>query len=161
MKPKTKIRTEKAAFAAGCFWGIQAAFKQVSGVVRTAVGYTGGTTDKPTYEDVCSDTSGHAEAVLVEFNPKKISYGELLEIFWKIHDPTQMNRQGPDVGTQYRSAIFYHNEKQKIMAEKSMKEHQDKIKKKIVTQIVPVSGFYPAEDYHQNYYDKHGMVCKV
>lgn len=165
MKPKTnKIetkKTEKATFAAGCFWGVQAAFDQTKGVLRTEVGYTGGTTKNPTYEDVCSDETGHAEAVLVEFDPKKVSYQELLEIFWKIHDPTQFNRQGPDVGTQYRSAIFYHSKKQKAAALASKEKAQKKFKRPIATKIENAKEFYPAEEYHQKYYKKHGMTCRI
>jgi peptide-methionine (S)-S-oxide reductase len=153
------MKTEKAIFAAGCFWGIQAAFDQVKGVVKTTAGYTGGTTEKPAYEDVCSGETGHAEAVLVEFDPKTVNFEQLLDLFWDIHDPTQFNRQGPDVGTQYRSAIFYYNDKQKETAEKSLKKHQYKTKKKISTQIVHAGEFYPAEDYHQKYYKKHKVVA--
>ena len=157
MKPKTS----KAIFAAGCFWHIQATFDGLKGVVKTEVGYTGGGVEKPTYKDVCSDETGHAEAVLVEFDPSKISYEELLAAFWKMHDPTQMNRQGPDVGTQYRSVIFYLDDKQKKTAEKSKAELQKKFSKKVVTEIVPAGGFYRAEEYHQDYYKKHGMTCRI
>ena len=152
-------KLEKATFAAGCFWGIEAAFAEVKGVESTLVGYTGGTTEDPTYKDVCSDETGHAEAVQVKFDPKKISYEQLLEVFWKIHDPTTPNRQGPDVGSQYRSAIFFHNEEQKNLATKSMKEQQKKLDRKIVTDIVPAQEFYKAESYHQKYFEKHGKVC--
>lgn len=160
MRTKTK-KLEVATFAAGCFWGVEAAFKQAKGIVKTEVGYTGGKAKNPTYKDVCTDETGHAEAVRIEFDPKKVSYKELLDLFWRIHDPTQMNRQGPDVGTQYRSAIFYQNEKQKKIAIKSRQEEQRKLKKPVVTQIVPASEFYMAEEYHQDYYKKHGMTCKI
>ncbi len=155
------MKTKFAAFGAGCFWHVQAAFDQVKGVVRTTVGYAGGRTKNPTYEDVCTDETGHAEAVKIEFDPAKVSYEELMDVFWKIHDPTQLNRQGPDVGTQYRSAIFYFDDKQKKAAEKSKENEQNKHKKTIVTQIVPASEFYPAEDYHQKYYENHGMTCRI
>jgi len=147
---------EKATFAAGCFWGVEAAF-QVKGVVSTTVGYTGGKTENPTYEQVCTGKTGHAEAVEIVFDPTKISYSELLKIFWKIHDPTTPNKQGPDIGTQYRSAIFYHNKKQKEEAEKSKKEVQKRLKEKIVTEIIPAPTFYKAEEYHQKYFEKKGL----
>ncbi|MFX1339741.1 MAG: peptide-methionine (S)-S-oxide reductase MsrA [Promethearchaeota archaeon] len=147
---------EKAIFAAGCFWGIEAAFRKIEGVISTRVGYIGGHFENPTYEDVCSHKTGHAEAVEVTYDPSIISYKELLEVFWKIHDPTTLNRQGWDVGTQYRSAIFYHNEEQKAEALAS-RERMNKsgiYKKKIVTEIVPASKFYEAEEYHQQYHEK-------
>jgi peptide methionine sulfoxide reductase msrA/msrB len=149
--------TEQATFAAGCFWGVEHAFKQVPGVVSTAVGYTGGHTENPTYQAVCSDTTGHAEAVLVTFDPKVIPYGRLLDFFWAIHDPTTPDRQGPDVGSQYRSAIFYHSEEQKAEAEKSRArlDSSHKFKGRVVTGIAPASTFYPAEEYHQDYFSKH------
>src|SRR3989344_3205356 len=146
---------EVAIFAAGCFWGVQAVFDQVKGVISTTVGYTGGHVKNPSYKDVCNDDTGHAEAVRIEFDEKKISYEKLVEIFFMNHDPTTMNRQGPDVGGQYRSAIFYVNDKQKKMAEKAMREYQKKLKKKIVTEITKASEFYLAEDYHQKYYKSH------
>lgn len=155
------VKTEKATFAAGCFWGIEAAFKQVKGVVSTTVGYTGGSLEKPTYESVCSDKTGHAEAVEVVFDPKKTSYEKLLKVFWKIHDPTQVNRQGPDVGSQYRSVVFYHNAEQKRTAEASLEKEQKKHAKPIATKIVKASKFWPAEEYHQDYYGKHGKVCSI
>jgi peptide-methionine (S)-S-oxide reductase len=148
---------EKATFGAGCFWHVEEAFRKVKGVVSTAVGYIGGTKKNPTYEEVCTDTTGHAEVVQVEFDPRKVSYEELLKIFWSIHDPTTRNRQGPDVGTQYRSVIFYHNEKQRIAAEKSKKLEQQKYKKSIVTEIVSAEEFYRAEEYHQQYLEKRGL----
>ena len=151
---------EKATFAAGCFWGIEAAFRQVKGVLSTAVGYTGGTTENPTYREVCTDKTGHAEAVLVEFDPSVVSYNELLDVFWSIHDPTTLNRQGPDFGSQYRSAIFYHNEEQKAaaVASKERLEKSGKYKNSIVTEITPASEFYMAEEYHQQYLEKRGLA---
>jgi len=150
---------QKATFTAGCFWGVEAEFANVKGVVSTKVGYTGGHFKNPTYEDVCSDKTGHAEAVEIEFDPDVVSYQQLLDIFWKIHDPTTLNRQGPDAGSQYRSAIFYHNKQQEARARAS-KEKWDKsgvYPGKIVTEIVPAGEFYPAEDYHQQYYKKRGV----
>jgi peptide-methionine (S)-S-oxide reductase len=150
---------EKATFAAGCFWHVEEAFRCLEGVVSTRVGYTGGTMKNPTYEDVCTDKTGHAEAVEVTFDPSKITYDELLEMFWEIHDPTQLNRQGPDQGTQYRSAIFYHTPEQKAAAERSkQKLEQSKLyRKKIVTEITEATEFYQAEDYHQHYLEKQGL----
>ncbi len=155
---------EKATFGAGCFWGVEHAFRQVDGVLDAVVGYMGGTLDNPTYKDVCTDRTGHAEVVQVEFDPSVVSYEELLEVFWKIHDPTQMNRQGPDFGTQYRSAIFYHSEEQKAKAAESKEKLQSMgtYKKPIVTEIAPVSTFYRAEEYHQRYFKKHGKhACGI
>jgi len=155
---------EKATFAAGCFWGVEAAFRQVEGVTATTVGYTGGTLKNPTYEDVCTDKTGHAEAVLVEFDPSKVSYDELLSVFWENHDPTQLNRQGPDYGTQYRSAIFFHDARQEASARASKEklESSGKYKKPIATQIAPASEFYRAEDYHQQYLEKRGLAhCRI
>ena len=155
---------EKAIFAAGCFWGVEASFRGVDGVVSTAVGYTGGTTKNPTYEEVCTDKTGHAEAVLVEFDPETVSYNELLEHFWSIHDPTTLNRQGPDFGSQYRSAIFCLDETQKALATASKTKLQEsgKYKSDIVTEITPASEFYMAEDYHQQYYEKRGLAgCPI
>ncbi len=152
----------QATFAAGCFWGIQAAFERLKGVIKTEVGYTGGHLQKPTYDDVCTDNTGHAEAVLVEFDPNTITYEKLLETFWSIHDPTQANRQGPDVGSQYRSAIFYHNELQQKAAQKSKDalEQSKRFSKPIATQIVPAEKFWNAEEYHQHYLKKRGeMMC--
>jgi peptide-methionine (S)-S-oxide reductase len=153
------IRLETATFAAGCFWGVESSFRQVKGVVDTRVGYTGGVTDKPTYKSVCSDRTGHTEAVEVTYDPTKLSYDDLLEIFWSIHDPTQHNRQGPDVGSQYRSAIFYHNDEQAraARASKTRIDESGKFRRPIVTEIVPAVVFYPAEDYHQQYYEKRGI----
>ncbi|HKJ73619.1 MAG TPA: peptide-methionine (S)-S-oxide reductase MsrA [Alphaproteobacteria bacterium] len=150
-----------ATFAAGCFWGVEATFGQIDGVTRTEVGYTGGATEDPTYRQVCSDRTGHAEAVQVEYDPEKVSYEQLLDVFWANHDPTTLNRQGPDVGSQYRSAIFYHTPDQEQAARKSM-ESLDKSGRfggPIVTQIVPAATFYPAEDYHQKYLEKRGMAA--
>jgi peptide-methionine (S)-S-oxide reductase len=154
----------KATFAAGCFWGVEAAFRQVKGVVVTTVGYTGGSFKEPTYKDVCSGRTGHAEAVEVEYDSSQVSYEELLTVFWEIHDPTTLNRQGPDVGTQYRSAIFYHTPEQKAAAivSKETLQHGGRFKGPIVTEIAPVSQFYRAEDYHQQYFEKHGLSsCKI
>jgi len=155
MNPVTS--SEVATLAGGCFWCLEAVFKQIAGVEKVVSGYTGGTTVNPTYEQVCSGRTGHAEAVQVSFDPLKISYREILEIFFSIHDPTTLDRQGADVGTQYRSAIFYHNEQQKIAAEKLIAELNTAQlwKNPIVTQIVPLRTFYPAEDYHQGYFAQH------
>jgi peptide-methionine (S)-S-oxide reductase len=154
----------KATFAAGCFWGVEATFRQLPGVTSTRVGYTGGNLANPTYKDVCSDRTGHAEAVEVEYDPANLSYDQLLSIFWENHDPTQLNRQGPDWGTQYRSAIFFHTPEQERAA-KASKEALDKsgnFAKKIVTQIVPATTFYEAEDYHQQYLEKRGLAsCHI
>ncbi len=149
---------ELATFAAGCFWGVESVFKQVPGVIETTVGYTGGTVPNPSYRQVCTGITGHAEAVLIKYDPRIVSYEELLSLFWRIHDPTTPNRQGPDVGTQYRSAIFYHNEQQKKAAEKSKEEFDRKGSyiNKATTQIVPASPFYEAEEYHQDYFEKQG-----
>lgn len=155
---------QQATFGAGCFWGVQYSFDQMNGVIKTTVGYMGGSTDNPSYEEVCTDKTGHAEVVCIEFDETLISYEELLTIFWKIHDPTQKNRQGLDVGSQYRSVIFYHNEKQRSEAEQSKGklEKSGKYKRQIVTEIVAASEFYPAEIYHQNYFEKHGATgCPV
>jgi peptide-methionine (S)-S-oxide reductase len=149
----------KATFGAGCFWHVEDLFRKTKGVTSTKVGYTGGNLTNPTYEEVCTDKTGHAEAVEVEYDPNEISYDKLLEIFWNNHDPTSLNRQGPDVGIQYRSSIFFHDESQKQTAQKS-KEKLDssgKFSKSIVTEIVPSPEFYKAEDYHQKYFQKHGL----
>jgi methionine-S-sulfoxide reductase len=153
---------EQAIFAAGCFWGVQYYFDQVPGVTGTTVGYTGGTTEDPTYEEVCSHTTGHAEAVHMEFDPAVVSYETLVRHFFRLHDPTQLNRQGPDIGDNYRSAIFYMNDEQKLIAEKVMEELQPKYDGKIVTEIVPVGPFYRAEEYHQKYAERTGRgMCHV
>jgi peptide-methionine (S)-S-oxide reductase len=151
---------EKATFAAGCFWGVEAAFRGVDGVTETQVGYTGGHTPNPTYEQVCTDRTGHAEAVEVTFDPEKVSYAELLRIFWQIHDPTTPNRQGPDLGSQYRSAIFTHSGEQKRLAEESRAAmgHSGRFRRPIVTEIVPAQPFWRAEEYHQRYLEKHGRA---
>lgn len=152
----------KATFAAGCFWGVQLLFDKTEGVISTKVGYTGGRMKNPTYEDVCSDETGHAEAIEIEFDPKKVKYEKLLDIFWANHNPTTLNKQGPDEGTQYRSAIFYHSEEQKKAAEKSKAAIQKKYKEPVVTQIVKASEFYPAEEYHQKYLEKKGAKsCRI
>ena len=158
MKSKNgaKTKTEIAVFAAGCFWGVQYVFDKMPGIVKTEVGYTGGKMEDPSYEDVSTSTTGHAEAVRVEFDPKKISYEKLLEIFFKCHDPTTMNRQGPDIGPQYRSVIFYLDEDQKKKAEKAKRDYENVLGLKIVTEIVKAGKFYRAEEYHQKYYDKKG-----
>jgi methionine-S-sulfoxide reductase len=148
--------TQRATFAAGCFWGVEAAFREVEGVAATRVGYTGGRSADPTYEQVCSDSTGHAEAIQVWFDPTVVGYGELLELFWSIHDPTTPNRQGWDFGSQYRSAVFFGDEDQQRVATASRDEHQAAVSKPIVTEIVPASEFYDAEDYHQRYFEKHG-----
>jgi peptide methionine sulfoxide reductase msrA/msrB len=163
-KVQSSKKTKIATFAAGCFWGVQHVFKQVKGVVKTTVGYTGGSTEYPGYRDVSTGTTGHAEAVRVEYDPAVVSYAELLGYFWRLHDPTQLNRQGPDLGTQYRSVIFYHTEEQKKAAEKS-KEQFDKsgvFDKKAVTEIRPSGPFYSAEEEHQDYFEKHqGRSCHM
>jgi len=147
----------KATFGAGCFWGVEEAFRNLPGVNSTTVGYAGGTLKDPTYEDVCTDRTGHAEVVEVDYDPEKVSYEKLLETFWENHDPTTKNRQGPDVGTQYRSAIFYHTPEQEAAAKASMQSAQEKFRKPIVTEISPASQFYRAEDYHQQYLAKRGL----
>jgi len=148
---------ETAIFAAGCFWGVQKKFDLTSGVLETSVGYTGGHLDNPSYEDVCFQDTGHAEAIEIKYDPKIISYKELLDIFWKLHNPTTLNRQGPDIGEQYRSAIFYVNENQKTLAEESKKTMNEKVfSNKIVTEITEAKKFYLAEDYHQKYLKKLG-----
>jgi len=154
----------KATFAAGCFWGVEATFRQLPGVLSTRVGYTGGTTANPTYKDVCSDRTGHAEAVEVEYDPAKLSYETLLNVFWENHDPTQVNRQGPDYGSQYRSAIFFHSEEQRAAAaaSKAALENSGRLSKAIATQIVPAVEFFAAEDYHQQYLEKRGLAtCHI
>jgi len=151
---------EIATFGAGCFWGIEAAFRQVPGVTDAVVGYSGGHTANPTYKDVCTDGTGHAEVVQVTFDPEQLSYEKLLEAFWKIHDPTQLNRQGPDFGTQYRSAIFFHSPEQEAVARKSKEQAQasGRFRRPVVTEITPASTFYRAEEYHQRYLEKRGAA---
>ena len=151
---------EKATFAMGCFWGVEELFRTTPGVTATRVGYTGGQTDHPTYKEVCTDRTGHAEAVELEFDPAKVSYLDLLRLFWQNHDPTTLNRQGPDWGSQYRSAIFFHTPQQEQEAAESKRqlEASGTLRRPIVTQIVPAVTFYPAEDYHQRYLQKRGMT---
>jgi peptide-methionine (S)-S-oxide reductase len=154
---------EKATLAAGCFWGVEAAFRKVKGVVSTSVGYTGGSFKDPTYEDVCSGRTGHAEAVEVEYDPSRVSYDELLTVFWDNHDPTTLNRQGPDIGTQYRSAIYVHTPQQKAaaIASKENLQKSGRYKNPISTEITPASQFYRAEDYHQQYFEKRGSAHRT
>ncbi len=156
---------EKATFGAGCFWGVEAAFAQTPGVTATAVGYEGGATEAPTYKDVCTDRTGHAEVVELEFDPTRVSYSQLLDAFFALHDPTQMNRQGPDWGTQYRSAIFFHDQSQKALAEAKIAELNASGRfapKRIVTQVEPAQTFWRAEEYHQRYLEKRGLAsCHI
>jgi peptide-methionine (S)-S-oxide reductase len=155
---------EKATFGAGCFWGVEAEFRKVPGVTATAVGYSGGHTKNPTYKEVCTDSTGHAEVVQVEFDPQKVAYERLLDVFWNNHNPTQLNYQGVDVGTQYRSAIFFHTpeQREKAVASKSAQEKSGKYKKPIVTEITPAGEFYRAEEYHQQYLEKRGLAsCHI
>lgn len=154
--------SEQATFAAGCFWGVEAAFRQTPGVLETTVGYCGGHAHNPTYEDVCSGNTAHAETVQVRYDPAQVSYEQLLQVFWDSHDPTQMNRQGPDIGTQYRTAIFYHDPQQAAAARASKAEEDEsgRHQKPIATEIVPAAIFYRAEEYHQQYLEKRGMaIC--
>lgn len=154
----------KATFGAGCFWGVEATFRNVEGVTDTAVGYMGGHTDNPSYKDVCSGKTGHAEVVQVEYDPAVVSYDQLLEVFWEVHDPTQLNRQGPDVGSQYRSVIFYHDEAQREAAERAKAdlEQSGRFRRSIVTAIEPAATFWQAEDYHQRYLEKRGLAhCAI
>jgi peptide-methionine (S)-S-oxide reductase len=147
---------KKATFGAGCFWGVEAAFRQVEGVTQTRVGYSGGTLENPSYEDVCSHTTGHAEVVEVTYDPERVTYEQLLDVFWGKHDPTQLNRQGWDVGDQYRSAIFFHDEDQHEAATRAKAREQARWSAPIVTQVEPAQTFYEAEDYHQRYLEKQG-----
>jgi peptide-methionine (S)-S-oxide reductase len=151
---------EKATFAAGCFWGVEAAFRSVPGVISTRVGYTGGSLDRPTYKDVCTDRTGHAEAVEVAYDPARVTYEELLKVFWQTHDPTTLNRQGPDVGQQYRSAVFYHSPEQEAIARasKAQLDRSREYARPVVTQIVPAGVFWEAEEYHQQYLEKKGLA---
>ena len=154
--------TQTATFAAGCFWGVEAAFRQVPGVVDAVSGYTGGHVDNPSYGGVCGHSTGHAEAVQVTFDPQRVTYEQLLDVFWKIHDPTQVNRQGPDVGDQYRSGIFTENADQQAAAVASRDRERARHARPIATQIVPATKFWPAEEYHQRYFEKHGVLeCHV
>src|SRR4051812_9099830 len=150
--------TEKATFGAGCFWGVEAAFRKVEGVVDASVGYSGGHTENPTYKDVCSSTTGHAEVVEIEYDPSKVSYEELLEVFWENHNPTTPNRQGLDVGPQYRSVIFFHTPEQEAAARASKEKAQARFRNPIVTEIQPVAEFYRAEEYHQQYFQKNRLA---
>jgi peptide-methionine (S)-S-oxide reductase len=149
---------KKATFGAGCFWGVEAAFRQLEGVTDTAVGYEGGMLENPTYEDVCSHTTGHAEVVEVTYDPERVSYDDLLEVFWAKHDPTQLNRQGWDVGDQYRSVVFFHDADQQEAALRSKTREQTRYRAPIVTQVEPAQTFYRAEDYHQQYLEKRGRA---
>jgi peptide-methionine (S)-S-oxide reductase len=150
----------QATFGAGCFWGVEAAFRRLEGVTATAVGYEGGTLENPTYEDVCSHTTGHAEVVKVTYDPEQVSYEDLLEVFWEKHDPTQLNRQGWDIGDQYRSVIFFHDDEQRLAAEQSKAtlDQSGRYRRPIVTQIEPAQAFYRAEEYHQRYLEKQGQA---
>jgi peptide-methionine (S)-S-oxide reductase len=152
--------SEIATFGAGCFWGVEAAFRRVPGVLNVVSGYSGGQTQNPTYRDVCSDTTGHAEVVQVTFDPDKVSYQQLLDVFWKMHDPTQVNRQGPDFGTQYRTAIFFHSPEQEAIAKKSKQalDASGSFRRPIATEITPAGPFWPAEEYHQRYLEKRGAT---
>ena len=154
--------SERATFAAGCFWGVEAAFRQTPGVTGTRVGYAGGHTQNPSYKEVCSDTTGHAEAVEVTFDPEQVSYDDLLDIFWRSHDPTQLNRQGWNIGTQYRTGIFFHSPEQQEAALRSKAEVQARTQRPVVTEIEPAPEFFEAEDYHQQYLEKRGQAsCHV
>jgi peptide-methionine (S)-S-oxide reductase len=156
--------TSKATFGAGCFWGVEAAYRQIPGVISTKVGYLGGTMKNPTYHDVCTGRTGHAEVVQVEYDPARVTYDDLLTVFWENHDPTTLNRQGPDVGTQYRSAIFYEGDEQKAAATSSKEEREKsgRYRRPIVTEITPATDFYEAEDYHQQYLEKRGLAsCHI
>jgi peptide-methionine (S)-S-oxide reductase len=155
---------DKATFAAGCFWGVEAAFSEVNGITATMVGYSGGKLENPNYKDVCTGRTSHAESIQLEYDPSVVSYEEILEIFWEIHDPTTPNRQGSDVGSQYRSIIFYHNEEQKkaALASKERLNNSDKYSRLVVTEILPASTFYKGEEYHQKYYKKiGGGNCRI
>jgi peptide-methionine (S)-S-oxide reductase len=158
------VVNQLATFGAGCFWGVEVAFRNVPGVKDAQVGYLGGTLKNPTYRDVCTGRTGHAEVVQVEYDPSVVTYDRLLDVFWENHDPTTLNRQGPDVGTQYRSAVFYHSPEQKRAAEesKSRLESSGRLRRPIVTEITEASTFYPAEDYHQRYLEKRGLAsCHI
>ncbi|GHA67042.1 peptide-methionine (S)-S-oxide reductase MsrA [Pontibacter akesuensis] len=165
MESEKKHKTEKATFGAGCFWGIEVTFRNVEGVLDTTVGYMGGHQPDPTYQDVCTGRTGHAEVVQVVYDPAKLNYDQLLQVFWRAHDPTQLNRQGTDVGSQYRSVIFFHSDEQRVMAETTKENWQQSpefSRREIVTKISPADTFYPAEEYHQQYLVKRGMAtCRV
>ena len=155
------MTTATATFAAGCFWGVEAAFLQQPGVLNVVSGYTGGSKEHPTYEEVCTGTTGHAEAVEVTFDPARVSYDQLLDLFWKMHDPTQVNRQGPDFGTQYRSAIFTHSDDQAEAAKASRDREGAAHRAPIATKIEAAGTFWPAEAYHQRYFERHGVACHI
>lgn len=158
------MKSEKATFGGGCFWGVEAAFRQIEGVTATAVGFMGGTLAHPSYHDVCTDKTGHAEVVEVEYDPSRVTYDELLKVFWEVHNPTQLNRQGPDVGTQYRSVIFFHSPGQETAAKVSKEklEKSGAYQRPIVTQILPAAEFWRAEEYHQQYLEKRGLAhCSI
>jgi len=158
------MATEKATFGAGCFWGVEAAFRRVPGVVSTSVGYMGGSFKNPTYQEVCTDLTGHAEVVEVTYDPSKVSYADILKVFWEIHDPTQLNRQGPDTGTQYRTVIFFRTPEQEVAARASKEslERSGAYRRSIVTEITPAAEFWPAEEYHQQYLEKRGLAsCHI
>jgi peptide-methionine (S)-S-oxide reductase len=157
--PFTGPKLEKAAFAAGCFWGVEEAFREVKGVVSTKAGYAGGTLQNPTYKDVCSDKTGHAETVEIEFDPRIVTYEQLLDLFWNIHDPTTLNKQGPDVGSQYRSVIFFYSDEQEEAAHISKEKlaKSGRFRKPITTEIIPIGKFYTAEESHQRYFQKRGI----
>ena len=156
------MNKQTATFAAGCFWGVEADFRDIPGVLDAEAGYVGGTTQNPSYRDVCTGTTGHAEAVRVTFDADAVSYDTLLDAFWSLHDPTQVNRQGPDVGTQYRSAVFYEDEAQRAAAEASKVRAQTRFSRPIATQILPAATFFRAEDYHQRYLEKQGLrTCRI
>ncbi|MBA2679215.1 MAG: peptide-methionine (S)-S-oxide reductase MsrA [Ktedonobacteraceae bacterium] len=155
---------EKATFGAGCFWGVQVAFDRIPGVEQTAVGYEGGALENPTYREVCTDSTGHAEVLEITFDPAKVAYQKLLDVFFGVHDPTQLNRQGPDMGTQYRSVIFYHSDEQRLAAEATIERltAEHKFSRAIATQVVPAKTFWPAEEYHQKYLEKRGTAsCHI
>jgi peptide-methionine (S)-S-oxide reductase len=156
------VNTQTATFAAGCFWGVEADFRDIPGVLDAQAGYTGGATENPSYREVCTGRTGHAEAVRVTFDADQVSYATLVDAFWALHDPTQLNRQGPDVGTQYRSAVFYHDEAQRAAAEASKARAQTRFARPIVTQVLPEQAFFRAEDYHQRYLEKQGLrSCRI
>lgn len=157
------MSTAVATFGAGCFWGVEAAFRQIPGVIDAVSGYAGGAIENPSYQQVCTGRTGHAEVVQVTYDPQKVRYAQLLDLFWRMHDPTTLNRQGPDVGTQYRSAIFYYTPEQAQEAReaKSALESSGKFKQPIVTEIEPATSFFPAEEYHQRYNEKHGVSCHI
>ena len=154
--------TRKATFGGGCFWGVEVAFRNIDGVKDAIAGYSGGSTEHPTYEQVCTGRTGHAESVEVTYDDAEVSYEQLLDAFWELHDPTQLDRQGPDVGTQYRSVIFVHDDEQRAAAEGSREGVQQRFDRPVVTQVVEAGPFWPAEDYHQRYLEKRGLAsCKV